>query len=155
MSASPVTLVGNLTADPELKFMPTGVGKLTFGIAVNHFWTDQDGEKQEKTSFFNVVAWRNLAEDAANVLTKGVRVVVTGRLEQRSWDDKETGTKRSTIEVLADNIGLNVGNIDSFVRKQKTEGQTPTYTAKPKNAQTSSTRPQPMAQVQLEEEEAW
>ena len=155
MSASPVTLVGNLTADPELKFMPTGVGKLTFGIAVNHFWTDQDGEKQEKTSFFNVVAWRNLAEDAANVLTKGVRVVVTGRLEQRSWDDKETGTKRSTVEVLADNIGLNVGNIDSFVRKQKAEGQTPTYTAKPKNAQTSSTRPQPMAQVQLEEEEAW
>lgn len=154
MSASPVTLVGNLTADPELKFMPTGVGKLTFGIAVNHFWTDQDGEKQEKTSFFNVVAWRNLAEDAANVLTKGVRVVVTGRLEQRSWDDKETGTKRSTIEVLADNIGLNVGNIDSFVRKQKAEG-TPTYTAKPKNTQTSSTRPQPMAQVQLEEEEAW
>ena len=154
MSASPVTLVGNLTADPELKFMPTGVGKLTFGIAVNHFWTDQDGEKQEKTSFFNVVAWRNLAEDAANVLTKGVRVVVTGRLEQRSWDDKETGTKRSTIEVLADNIGLNVGNIDSFVRKQKAEG-TPTYTVKPKNTQTSSTRPQPMAQVQLEEEEAW
>ena len=154
MSASPVTLVGNLTADPELKFMPTGVGKLTFGIAVNHFWTDQDGEKQEKTSFFNVVAWRNLAEDAANVLTKGVRVVVTGRLEQRSWDDKETGTKRSTIEVLADNIGLNVGNIDSFVRKQKAEGA-PTYTAKPKNTQTSSTRPQPMAQVQLEEEEAW
>ena len=140
MSASPVTLVGNLTADPELKFMPTGVGKLTFGIAVNHFWTDQDGET---------------TDDAANVLTKGVRVVVTGRLEQRSWDDKETGTKRSTIEVLADNIGLNVGNIDSFVRKQKAEGQTPTYTVKPRNTQTSSTRPQPMAQVQLEEEEAW
>ena len=83
MSASPVTLVGNLTADPELKFLPTGVGKLAFSIAVNHYWTDQDGEKQEKTSFFNVVAWRNLAEDAANVLAKGVRVVVTGRLEQR------------------------------------------------------------------------
>ena len=104
MSASPVTLVGNLTADPELKFLPTGVGKLAFSIAVNHYWTDQDGEKQEKTSFFNVVAWRNLAEDAANVLAKGVRVVVTGRLEQRSWDDKESGAKRSTIEVLADNI---------------------------------------------------
>lgn len=155
MSASPVTLVGNLTADPELKFLPTGVGKLVFGIAVNHYWTGADGEKQEKVSFFNVVAWRNLADDAANVLTKGVRVVVTGRLEQRSWDDKETGAKRSTVEVLADNIGLSVGNIDSFVRKQKTEGGAQP-TPKAKTATTPvRNKPQPMAQVQLEEEEAW
>lgn len=155
MSASPVTLVGNLTADPELKFLPTGVGKLAFSIAVNHYWTDQDGEKQEKTSFFNVVAWRNLAEDAANVLAKGVRVVVTGRLEQRSWDDKESGAKRSTIEVLADNIGLSVGNIDSFVRKQKAEGGAQ-FTPKAKTVTAPArNKPQPMAQVQLEEEEAW
>lgn len=155
MSASPVTLVGNLTADPELKFLPTGVGKLAFSIAVNHYWTDQDGEKQEKTSFFNVVAWRNLAEDAANVLAKGVRVVVTGRLEQRSWDDKESGAKRSTVEVLADNIGLSVGNIDSFVRKQKAEGGAQ-FTPKAKTVTAPArNKPQPMAQVQLEEEEAW
>ena len=155
MSASPVTLVGNLTADPELKFLPTGVGKLAFSIAVNHYWTDTDGEKQEKTSFFNIVAWRNLAEDAANVLAKGVRVVVTGRLEQRSWDDKETGAKRSTVEVLADNIGLSVGNIESFTRKQKAEGATP-FTPKAKIATAPArSKPQPMAQVQLEEEEAW
>jgi single-strand DNA-binding protein len=155
VSASPVTLVGNLTADPELKFLPTGVGKLTFGIAVNHYWTDQDGEKQEKTSFFNIIAWRNLAEDCANVLTKGVRVVVTGRLEQRSWDDKETGAKRSTVEVLADNIGLSVGNIETFVRKQKPEGQG-SYAPKAKTASTPA-RPAPkqIAQVQLEEQEAW
>jgi len=155
VSASPVTLVGNLTADPELKFLPTGVGKLAFSIAVNHYWTDQDGEKQEKTSFFNVVAWRNLAEDAANVLAKGVRVVVTGRLEQRSWDDKESGAKRSTVEVLADNIGLSVGNIDSFVRKQKAEGGAQ-FTPKAKTVTAPArNKPQPMAQVQLEEEEAW
>lgn len=154
VSASPVTLVGNLTADPELKFLPTGVGKLAFSIAVNHYWTDTDGEKQEKTSFFNIVAWRNLAEDAANVLAKGVRVVVTGRLEQRSWDDKETGAKRSTVEVLADNIGLAVGNIDSFVRKQKAEGA---YTpkAKPATAPAPARKTQPMAQLVVEEEEAW
>ena len=155
MSASPVTLIGNLTADPELKFLPTGVGKLAFSIAVNHYWTDTDGEKQEKVSFFNIVAWRNLADDAANVLTKGVRVVVTGRLE-RSWDDKETGAKRSTVEVLADNIGLAVGNIESFVRKQKPEGQTGNYAPKAKAASGSvRNTPKPMAQVQLEEEEAW
>lgn len=156
VSASPVTLIGNLTADPELKFLPTGVGKLAFSIAVNHYWTDTDGEKQEKVSFFNIVAWRNLADDAANVLTKGVRVVVTGRLEQRSWDDKETGAKRSTVEVLADNIGLAVGNIESFVRKQKPEGQTGNYAPKAKAASGSvRNTPKPMAQVQLEEEEAW
>ena len=155
MSASPVTLVGNLTADPELKFLPTGVGKLTFGIAVNHYWTDQDGEKQEKTSFFNITAWRNLAEESANVLTKGVKVVVTGRLEQRSWDDKETGAKRSTVEVLADNIGLSVGHIESFVRKQRAEGATP-FAPKAKTASTPArTTPKPIAQVQVEEEEAW
>jgi len=156
VSASPVTLVGNITQDPELKFLPTGVAKLAFSIAVNHYWTDQDGEKQEKVSFFNVVAWRFLAEDAANVLAKGVRVVITGRLEQRSWDDKETGAKRSTVEVLADNIGLAVGNIDSFVRKQKTEGSASSSSAPKAKTVGSVSRnaPKPMAQV-VEEEEAW
>jgi single-strand DNA-binding protein len=129
MSGSPVTLVGNLTSDPEMKMMPSGVGKLSFGIAVNHYWTDAEGAKQEKVSFFNIVAWRNLAEDSANVLSKGIRVVVTGRLEQRSWDDKETGVKRSTVEVLADSIGVSVSSIESFVRKQKAEG---TYEPKAK-----------------------
>ena len=157
MSASPVTLVGNVTADPELKFLPTGVGKLTFSMAVNHYWTEADGEKQEKVSFFNVVAWRFLAEDAANVLAKGVKVVVTGRLEQRSWDDKETGAKRSTVEVLADNIGLSVGNIDSFVRKQKAEGSASAPSVPKAKTVGSVTRnaPKPMAQLQVEEEEAW
>lgn len=158
MSASPVTLVGNITADPELKYLPTGIGKLSFSMAVNHYWTDTDGEKQEKVSFFNVVAWRFLAEDAANVLAKGVKVVVTGRLEQRSWDDKETGAKRSAVEVLADNIGLAVGNIDSFVRKQRSEGSSSNPSipkAKTVASAPSRNKPQPMAQVQVEEEEAW
>ena len=157
VSASPVTLVGNITQDQELKFLPTGVAKLAFSVAVNHYWTDQDGEKQEKASFFNIVAWRFLAEDAANVLAKGVRVVVTGRLEQRSWDDKETGAKRSTVEVLADNIGLAVGNIDSFVRKQKAEGSASAPSVPKAKTVGSVTRnaPKPMAQLQVEEEEAW
>lgn len=149
MSASPVTLVGNLTADPEMKFLPTGVGKLSFSIAVNHYWNDADGAKQEKVSYFNCVAWRNLAEDSANVLSKGSRVIVTGRLEQRSWDDKETGQKRSTVEVLADNVGLVVGNIESFVRKQKTEGQ------QSPAQKTARPAPKAIAQVQVEEEEPW
>lgn len=118
MSASPVTLVGNITADPKLEFLSSGTAKLSFSIACNHYWTDQSGEKQEKTSFFNIVAWRTLAEDAGNVLAKGSKVVVTGRLEQRSWEDKDGG-KRSTVEVLADNIGLSVYGVESYQKKEK------------------------------------
>lgn len=121
MSASPVTLVGNLTADPKLEFLNNGTAKLTFSIACNHYWTDQSGQKQDKTSYFNIVAWRTLAEDGGNVLGKGAKVVVTGRLEQRSYDDKE-GNKKSIVEVVADSIGLSVYGVESYVRKEKGDG---------------------------------
>jgi single-strand DNA-binding protein len=101
MSASPTTIVGNVTANPELKFLGNGTPKAEFSVAVSHYWTDASGEKQEKTSFFDVVAWRYLADDVARVLEKGVRVVVTGRLEQRSWEDEKTGSKRSKVELIA------------------------------------------------------
>lgn len=134
MSSAPVTITGNLTADPEVRYFDSGAAKLTFSVAVNNYWTDAKGEKQEKTSFFNVIAWRNLAEDGSSVLTKGIRVTVSGRLEQESWDDKETGKKRSAVHVLADEIGISVRNIESFERKQKaqTEG----------GAQSPKSRPQ-------------
>ena len=90
MATAPVTLVGRLTQDPELKFLGNGTPKLNFSIAVNHFWKDASGESQEKTHFFNVIAWRNLAEDSAAILEKGLQVIVQGRLEQESWDDKDT-----------------------------------------------------------------
>lgn len=131
MSGSPVTLVGNITADPKLEYLASGAAKLTFSIAVNHYWTDQSGEKQEKTSFFNIVAWRTLAEDGGNVLAKGSKVVVTGRLEQRSWEDKE-GQKRSTVEVLADNIGLSVYGVDTYTKKEKGTGAKSETTPKPR-----------------------
>lgn len=118
MSASPTVLVGNLTADPELKIMANGTQKLSFSVAVNHYWTDQAGEKQEKTSFFNIVAWRNLAENAARVLEKGMPVVASGRLEQRSWE-KDDGTKGSTVELVADDIALSVRGLDSVQRMKR------------------------------------
>ena len=123
MSSAPVTITGNLTADPEVRYFDSGAAKLSFSVAVNNYWTDAKGEKQEKTSYFNVIAWRNLAEDAASVLTKGIRVTVSGRLEQESWDDKETGKKRSAIHVLADEIGISVRNIETFERKQKQQAE--------------------------------
>lgn len=103
MADSNVTLVGNLTKDPEIRFTAGGRGNCSFGLAVNRRW-QQNGEWQEQTSFFNVVAWGTLAENAAASLTKGTRVVVTGRLEQRTWETPQ-GEKRSIVEVNADEIG--------------------------------------------------
>ena len=117
MSASPTTIVGNVTADPDLKFLNNGSPKAEFSVAVSHYWTDASGEKQEKTSFFDVVAWRYLAEDVARVLQKGVRVVVTGRLEQRSWEDEKTGGKRSKVELIADEVAVASKSIESFDRR--------------------------------------
>ena len=84
MADSTVTIVGNITRDPELRFTAGGKGIASFGVAVNRRW-QQNGEWQEKVSFFNVTAWDTLGENIAASLTKGTRVIVTGRLEQRSW----------------------------------------------------------------------
>ena len=100
-----VSLVGNITRDPELRFTPSGQATASFGLAVNRRWQDrQSGEWQEATSFFDVVCWREMAENVSESLGRGARVLVTGRLEQRSWENQE-GEKRSKIEVVADEIG--------------------------------------------------
>jgi len=105
MSGNSVTLVGNLTLDPELRYTPAGAATCQFGLAVNRRWMNrQTSEWEEATSFFNVVAWREMAENAGESLTKGSRIIVTGRLEQRSWETPD-GEKRSVVEVVADEIG--------------------------------------------------
>jgi single-strand DNA-binding protein len=100
-----ITIVGNITRDPEMRYTASGVSTATFGVAVNRSWRNQQtNEWEERTSFFNVVCWRQLAENVAASLKKGTRVVVTGRLEQRSWET-EQGEKRSVVEVVADECG--------------------------------------------------
>ena len=103
MADSTVTLVGNLTREPELRFTQSGQAIATLGIAVSRRY-QQNGEWQEKTSFFNVTAWGQLGENAASSLSKGSRAIVTGRLEQRSYETQD-GEKRSVVEVVADEIG--------------------------------------------------
>ncbi|MEY4338296.1 MAG: single-stranded DNA-binding protein [Actinomycetota bacterium] len=103
MADSTVTLVGNLTRDPELRFTTGGRGQASFGLAVSRRY-QVNNEWQEQTSYFNVVAWGTLGENASASLTKGTRVMVTGRLEQRSYETKE-GEKRSVVEIIADEIG--------------------------------------------------
>jgi single-strand DNA-binding protein len=100
-----ITVVGNITRDPEMRFTPSGVSKVTFGVACNRSWRNQQSnEWEEATSFFNVVCWRELADNVGASLKKGTRVVVTGRLEQRSWET-EQGEKRSVVEIVADEVG--------------------------------------------------
>lgn len=104
MSNNAVTLVGNLVDDPELRFTPSGVAMAKVRFAVNRRYQDRNNEWQEETSFFGGTCWRDMAENVAESLQKGARVIVTGRLEQRSWETQE-GDKRSIIEVRIDDIG--------------------------------------------------
>jgi single-strand DNA-binding protein len=103
-SSNTITIVGNVTREPELRFTPSGQANTRFGIAVNRRWQDRGGEWQEAVSFFDVVAWREMAENISQSLQKGSRVIVTGRLEQRSYETQE-GQKRSVVEVIADEVG--------------------------------------------------
>ncbi|MCX6540038.1 MAG: single-stranded DNA-binding protein [Actinomycetota bacterium] len=103
MADSTVTVTGTLTRDPELRFTAGGQGVASFGVAVNRRY-QKNNEWVEQTSFFNVTAWGTLGENAAASLTKGMRVIVTGRLEQRSYETQQ-GEKRSVVEIVADEIG--------------------------------------------------
>jgi single-strand DNA-binding protein len=99
------TRTGNLTREPEIRYTKEGQATAQLGVAVNRRWQDRvTQEWQEATSFFDVVCWRDLAENVALSLSKGMRVVVTGRLEQRSWETEE-GEHRSKVEITAEEIG--------------------------------------------------
>lgn len=99
-----VTVVGNLTADPELRFTASGVAMVNISVADSRRYQDRNGEWQEETSFFRGTCWRDLAENVAESLTKGARVVISGRLKQRTWETKE-GEKRNVVELDIQEIG--------------------------------------------------
>lgn len=104
-SDNQITIVGNLTDDPELKYTPNGAAVVNFSVAVSPRFKDESGNwKDGDTSFFRCSAWRSLAENVAESLTRGTRVVVTGRLKQRSWETQD-GDKRSVVEIEADDVG--------------------------------------------------
>lgn len=125
MSGNTIVLVGNVTRDPELRFTPSGQSTTSFGLAVNRRWQNrQTQEWEEATSFFDVVCWRDLAENVAESCHKGTRIIVTGRLEQRSWETAE-GDKRSKTEVVADEVGPSLRWASAAVQKneRKTAGE--------------------------------
>ncbi len=116
-----VTLIGNLVDDPELRFTPSGVAMAKIRLAVNRRWRGQDGEWQESTSFFTGTIWREQAEQVAESLQKGARVILSGRLEQRSWETQE-GDKRSVVEIQIDEIGPSLRWATATVNKTQRQG---------------------------------
>lgn len=103
-SLNKVLLIGNLTRDPELRYTPQGTAVCTFGMATNRTWTPSDGgETQEATEFHRLVAWAKLAEICSQILYKGRRVFIEGRLQTREWTDQE-GKQRNVTEVVVDNM---------------------------------------------------
>ena len=102
-SLNKVLLIGNLTRDPELRYVPSGTAVATFTVAVNRVYTSQAGEKKEEVAFIKIVVWGRRAEVCGEYLSKGSPVFVEGRLQSRSWEGQD-GQKRSTTEVIADNV---------------------------------------------------
>jgi len=122
MTANSVTVVGNITRDPELRFTPSGQARATFGLAVNRRWQNrQTQEWEEQVSFFNVTCWGDLGDNVSESISKGSRVIVTGRLEQRSWETPE-GEKRSVVEIVADEVGPSLRWATAQVTKTDRKG---------------------------------
>ena len=108
MTTNTITVTGNLTRDPEIRYARTGTASATFAVAVNRRWLNRTtNEWEESTSFFDCVSWGDQAENAALSLAKGNRVVVTGRLEQHTWETDESES-RTRIELIADEIGASL-----------------------------------------------
>ena len=95
-------IIGNLTRDPELRTMPNGGSVATFGMATNRVWKDQSGQKKEDTQFHNIVVFGKQADTVAQYLKKGSSVLIEGRMQTRSWDDKTSGEKKYRTEIVAD-----------------------------------------------------
>lgn len=96
-------MIGNLTRDPELRYVPSGTAVATFTVAVNRVYKSQAGEKKEQTSFIRIVVWGRRAEVCGEYLSKGSPVFVEGRLQSREWEGQD-GKPRNTLEVVADNV---------------------------------------------------
>jgi single-strand DNA-binding protein len=101
-----VLLIGNLTRDPEVRYTPKGTAVADIGIAVNRVYSGEDGEKKEEVTFVDVTLWGRQAEVAQEYLKKGRQVFIEGRLQLDTWDDKQTGQKRSRLRVVAENMQM-------------------------------------------------
>lgn len=107
-----VTVAGNLTRDPETKFLANSKAVASFGLAINRRWKDNDGQPKEETTFVDIEAWGRTAELCGQYLAKGRNVYIEGRLKLESWDDRNTGQKRSKLKIVADAVQFIGGKSD-------------------------------------------
>ncbi|HEY0514164.1 MAG TPA: single-stranded DNA-binding protein [Thermoanaerobaculia bacterium] len=111
-----VILIGNLGRDPEVRSTPSGQPNAKFTLATNRKWRDKNGQKQEQTEWHNIVVWGKQAEIAGQYLTKGKQIYLEGRIQTRSWDDRNTGEKKYMTEIICDNfqmLGQRGGDFES------------------------------------------
>ena len=118
-----VILVGRLGRDPEVRYTPSGTAVANFSIATSEQWTNKDGEKQERTEWHKIVAWRRLGEICGEYLHKGSQIYIEGRLQTRDWEDRD-GNKRYTTEVIAQNMQM-LGSADKGGRAETTDERFP------------------------------
>jgi single-strand DNA-binding protein len=104
MYLNKVFIIGNLTRDPELKAIPSGMKVCSFSVATNRVWKDKNGARQEAADYHNIVVFGRQAETVAQYMKKGSQVMVEGRMQTRSWDDAATNTKKYRTEVIADRV---------------------------------------------------
>ena len=118
-----VTVTGNATREPELRFTPSGQAVANFGVAVNRRWQNRSTQEwEESVSFFDITAWAQLAENVAESVTKGSRVTIVGRLDQRSWETQD-GDKRSKVEIVADDVAVSLRWATAEItRNERNEG---------------------------------
>ncbi|MEE0888564.1 MAG: single-stranded DNA-binding protein [Candidatus Saccharimonadaceae bacterium] len=128
---SKAIITGNLTRDPELRSTPNGASVCSFSVAVNRVYRDASGEQKEDVSFIDCSAWGKLAEMINQYAKKGTGVLVSGRLDQRSWEDKNTGQKRSHVEIVVEDFNFtsngpreNGGSSGSFGSSSAAGGST-------------------------------
>lgn len=129
-----VILKGYITRDPELRYTPNGTPIAGFGLAVNERWTDKEGNKMERVNFFDIEAWAKRGETIAQWFKKGSPILITGKLKQDTWDDKETGQKRSKIKVTLDSFEFCGG------KQERSEGGSRAESAQP-DAQSDAAQP--------------
>jgi single-strand DNA-binding protein len=103
-SVNKAILIGNLGADPELKYLPSGQAVCEMRLATNESWTDKNGQKNERTEWHRIVCWGKIGENCARYLKKGRPIYVEGRIQTRSWDDKDTGEKKYMTEIIANTV---------------------------------------------------
>lgn len=124
MDLNKVMIIGRLTQDPEVRTIPSGQNVATFSLATNLSWNDQQGQKQEKVEYHNIVTWRKLAEICGQYLQKGKKIYIEGRLQTRQWEGQD-GVKRNRTEIIADNmIMLDGRNTGGGGASQNTSGNT-------------------------------